>query len=142
MNEFDGASVSRPREGLPAGIDGPKRVVERHIRRVVVEPGPGIAEAQEQRIPRELCGGVEILRRVLNGRRHFHEAAVAEAAAVRQVAVAIDVPEQPLDRQLRRREVLEAALEDVPARLGVECARILVGNTAAIEARGCAWTCA
>ncbi len=102
------------------GIDGAERVVERHAGDVVVEPRAGVAGAQQQSIPRELRRRVDVGHRVLDRRRHLDQAAVAEAAAVRQRALAIGPPHLAFHGQVRRREVFESGVEDVAPGFRVE----------------------
>ena len=63
---------------------------------------------------------------MLDRRGQLDEAAVAEAAAVRNRAFAIRVPDVGRQREVRRRLVLDAAAADVPARPHVERAGELV----------------
>ena len=86
-----------------------ERIVEGDRGVVVVEQRAGVAGPQQTAAARVLGAGVDVGQPVVDRRGHLDEAAVAEAAAVRDRALPVGVLHLCFDGQRRRRDVLEAA---------------------------------
>ena len=105
-----------------------------------MEPGSGVSRAQQERNPHVLGPSVDIRQRLLGGGGNLDQAAVPEAAAERDGALAIGVAIAGRERRASLAKYSMRAVGDMPARL-VSNWRPNCANTGAIAA-GVPCTCA